>query len=211
MPRAGEGELELQLSLPPDAPLERTEGAVRNIEAFLLRNFSEQLEHVYSRIGAAGLSGSASSLDLDDEGTASIRVLIDDASGLAAEDLIAALGPELDGLPEISTRFAQQETALETSLGRTAAPVQVEIKGKDLSTLSRLAEEVRQRLSAISDLTGVRIEPDRRSDRGRTAAARRGGDRPHSCRSARHRRRRGRNTARAPPVGETCRSAAGTG
>ena len=45
MPRTGSGELELELSLPVDTPLERTEGTVRNLEAFLLQNFADHLRH----------------------------------------------------------------------------------------------------------------------------------------------------------------------
>jgi HAE1 family hydrophobic/amphiphilic exporter-1 len=159
MPRAGRGEVAVELSLPEGTHLERTEGVVRNLEAFLLHNFADHLSHVYSRVGPTGTASAGSGGDalevLADESTAVIHILFSPAGQLSAADLISALGRELAGLPDIEAQFAQQETALEISLGRTSAPLVIEIKGKELPVLTRLAVQVQERLAMMSELTNV--------------------------------------------------------
>ena len=154
MPRTAQGELSVELSLPAGTHLARTEGLVRNVEAFLSRNFADHLRHVYSRVGPAGASARAGEV-LADENSAVIRVLLEPGSRLSPEVLVAALAQELEAVPDLEARFALQETALETSLGRTAAPLVVEIKGKELEVLVDLAAAVKERLAGLADLTNV--------------------------------------------------------
>jgi len=159
MPRAGSGELGVELSLPEGTHLDRTEGVVRNVEAFLLQNFDEHIAHLYSRVGPTGTARSASADDgqegLADESNAVIRVLFSPASLLSPATVISALGTELAGLPDIEAQFTQQETALEISLGRTSAPLVIEIKGKELPVLTQLAAQVQETLARMAELTNV--------------------------------------------------------
>jgi len=154
MPRAGQGELSLELSLPEGTHLARTEGVVRNVEAFLTQNFGSHLRHLYSRVGPAS-GGGASMRTLAGENSASVRILLDPTTGLSPAALVAALGQELEGLPDVEVQIAPPETALETSLGRTSAPLVVEIKGKDLTHLAALAGHVEERLTTMPELTNV--------------------------------------------------------
>ena len=154
MPRTTQGELSLELWLPEGTHLTRTEGVVRNVEAFLRRNFAVDLRHVYSRVGPAGASARAKEV-LTDENSAVLHVLLKADTRLTPAVLAGALGPELAALPDVVAHFALQETALETSLGRTAAPLVVEIKGKELDELARLAAAVEARLADVDDLTNV--------------------------------------------------------
>ena len=159
MPRAGSGELAVELSLPDGTHLERTEGVVRNLEAFLQQNFSEHISHLYSRVGPTGTASAGSGDDaeevLADESNAVIHVLFSPDSPLSPAAVISALGEELAGLPDIEAQFALQETALEISLGRTSAPLVIEIKGKELPVLARLAVQVQERLAKMGELTNV--------------------------------------------------------
>ncbi|HIG17315.1 MAG TPA: efflux RND transporter permease subunit, partial [Candidatus Handelsmanbacteria bacterium] len=143
MPRAGQGQLSIELSLPQGTHLDRTEGVVRNLEAFLQQNFDAAIKHLYARVGRAGANTGAAEV-LTDEHNAVIHVMLKPDAGLDAADLVEPLGRELAGLP-----------ALETSLGRTSAPLLVEIKGRDLTVLSGLAEEVAQLLTGLPTLSNV--------------------------------------------------------
>jgi len=154
MPRTGQGELSIQIALPEGTSLERTEGAVRNIEAFVAQNFGDHVRHVYARVGPAGSSAEVREL-LVDENSAVIHLMFAAGSGLAPTDLIGPLGRELEALPDIEAQFLLQETALETSLGRSSAPLVVEIKGKELELLTELADQVRERLAGLEELTSV--------------------------------------------------------
>ena len=154
MPRTAQGELSVELSLPEGAHLARTEGVVRNLESFLRQSFGAHLRHLYSRVGPA--SGVGDSRDvLAGENSAVIHILLHPAGDLSPTTVVAALGRELEGLPDVEAQFALQETALETSLGRTSAPLVVEIKGKDLAILAALAEQVEERLTGMPEVTNV--------------------------------------------------------
>ncbi|MFH1570310.1 MAG: efflux RND transporter permease subunit [Gemmatimonadota bacterium] len=155
MPRAGQGDVSVELSLPEGTSLERTAGVVRNLEAFVTERFGRRLAHVYSRVGPAGGAAGAQEEVLTGENSAALRVILAPGSGLSPEAVIAALGPELDALPEVEARFALEETALESSLGRSAAPLVVEVKGKDLEVLADLARQVQERLAGMAELTAV--------------------------------------------------------
>ncbi len=154
MPRTGRDELSVELTLAEGTHLDRTEGVVRNLETFLTQNFGTHLRHLYARVGPAGSSTDVRDL-LADENSAAIHIIFEPASSLAPTALIAALGAELKALPDVEARFVQQETALEISLGRTAAPLQVEIKGQDLEILTELAGQVEERLAGMNGLANV--------------------------------------------------------
>ena len=154
MPRTAQGEVSVELTLTEGTHLNRTEGAVRNVEAFLTQNFGDHLLHVYSRVGPAAAASRGGDA-LADENGAIIHALLKPETTLSPATLIDALGVELAALPDVEARFALQETALETSLGRTAAPLVVEIKGKDLDELAGLATAVSGRLASMDDLTNV--------------------------------------------------------
>ena len=154
MPRPEQGELSIHLTLPEGTSLERTEGAVRNLEALLEQSVGPHLTHVYSRVGPAGSEAGAPGV-LTDENSAIIYLRLAPSSALSPGALVAALSPELEALPHVEARFVLQQTALETSLGTTAAPLVVEIKGRDLDLLARLAEQVKQRLTRLEELANI--------------------------------------------------------
>ncbi len=154
MPRTARGELSVELTLATGAHLDHTEGVVRNIEAFLTQNFGPHLRHLYARVGPSGSSADAQET-LADENSAAIHIAFKPDSPLSPAALIAALGPELEALPDVEAQFVQEETALEISLGRTAPPLLVEIKGKDLDILSQLTAQVEEKLAALTGLTNV--------------------------------------------------------
>jgi HAE1 family hydrophobic/amphiphilic exporter-1 len=155
MPRLDQSGLTLQLTLPEGTSLERTEGAVRNVEAFIEENFSDHIHHLYSRVGPAGGSTAAAADVLASENSAVINLLFESASRLSQATVIEALSRELAGIPGLTTQFLLQQTALETSLGRTAAPLVVEIRGRELDVLAGLATQVQERLAGLEELTNV--------------------------------------------------------
>ena len=154
MPRTTADEVSLQLTLAEGTSLERTEGAVRNIERFLAQNFAPYLEHLYARVGQAGSGAGA---ELAGQNSALLHLTLRPQTDLAAADLIAPLGELLAGVPGAEVSFPMQQTALETSLGRSGAPLQIEIKGDNLASLARLADQVAGRLEDLPELEGVEI------------------------------------------------------
>ncbi len=153
MPHLDPGQLSLHLTLPEGTSLERTEGAVRNLEGSISRSLGPELGSVYSTVGrASGAGGSGESLA--GENQAAIHVQLRPGSPVSPAALAEALGEAPAG-PDGQVRYLLRETALETSLGRSEAPVVVEVHGPALGVLAGLAGQVEERLAAVEGLTGV--------------------------------------------------------
>ena len=154
IPHAEQGELFINLLLPEGTSLERTEGAVKNLEAVIQQQYGPHISHIYSRVGPGGTSSDELEA-LTDENKAVIQLILNPETSISTAELIAWLDRELLNLPDIEAQLIQQQTALQTTLGTTAAPLVVEIKGKDLEVLARLAENVKNRIAQIPELTNI--------------------------------------------------------
>lgn len=154
IPHAEQGELFINLLLPEGTSLERTEGAVKNLEAVIQQQYGPHISHIYSRVGPGGTSSDEFEA-LTDENKAVIQLILNPETSISTAELIAWLDRELLNLPDIEAQLIQQQTALQTTLGTTAAPLVVEIKGKDLEVLARLAENVKNRIAQIPELTNI--------------------------------------------------------
>ncbi|OGD11024.1 MAG: hypothetical protein A2Y86_00565 [Candidatus Aminicenantes bacterium RBG_13_62_12] len=154
LPQQAKDELVINLTLPEGTYLERTEGTVRNIEAMIREMAGEGVERLYSRVGPKGTSQSASEV-LEDENNAVIQILFKKERARSIPALTARLEKELSDIPDLTVQFLTQQTTLQAALGTTDAPLVVEVKGKDLETLGRLAAAVKVELLKIPELANV--------------------------------------------------------
>ncbi len=154
MPGSDQGELSIHLTLPEGTSLDRTEGTVRNLEAVIMEQFSEAVTDIYSKVGPSETS-SVEEDALTDENTAVMNLLLSPEKKESVPRIIAALDRILSELPDIDARISLQQTALQTTLGTTSAPLVVEIKGADLDILAYLADSVHNRLAQMPALTNL--------------------------------------------------------
>jgi HAE1 family hydrophobic/amphiphilic exporter-1 len=68
---------------------------------------------------------------------------------------LLSLEKELSAIPDVTVRFIKQQTTLQTALGTQDAPLVVEIKGKDLDTLIKLSDGVKDKLTKLPELANV--------------------------------------------------------
>jgi HAE1 family hydrophobic/amphiphilic exporter-1 len=154
MPDADQQELYINITMPEGTNLERTEGAVRNLEAAIRQRYGSDIDRIYSRIGPAGAS--TEEMDaLTDENNAVLHLVRKTDSRTSMAELVAGLDQELSELPDIDARLVLEQTALQTTLGTTSAPLVVEIKGEDLDVLSELADQVKEKVSEREGLTNT--------------------------------------------------------
>lgn len=154
IPQSDEGELMVNLSLPEGTSLERTEKVVASLESQIRQQYGDALRFIYSRIGPAG----ASSNELDallDENNASIQLSLDKDKAVTIKQLTGWLDSRLKELPDIDARIIREQTTLKTTLGTTTAPLVVEIRGDDLTTLTSLANQAKEKIAEIQGLTNV--------------------------------------------------------
>jgi HAE1 family hydrophobic/amphiphilic exporter-1 len=154
MPQEAQKELVIQLRLPEGTGLERTEGAVRNIEALIQQRAGDRIDRIFSRVGPKGTAQTTSEA-LEDENNAELQIGFKKESLPSLQSVIAGLEKELSAIPDLAVQFVKQQTTLQTALGTQVAPLVVEIKGKDLDTLIKLSDGVKDKLIKLPELTNV--------------------------------------------------------
>lgn len=154
IPHTEQGELFISLELPEGTDLERTAGAVRSLEAVIEQRFGDQLDLIFSKVGPAGTVLDVSSA-LADENNALIQLAFDPEFELSTDTITAWLNGILSELPDIDAQLVQQQTALQTTLGTSAAPLIVEIRGEELEVLELIAENVQEQLNGIQELSNI--------------------------------------------------------
>ncbi len=160
IPRADQGEFQINLTLPEGTSLERTSAVTENIERIILGGFGEEVEVVYARVGPAAASGNENAV-LENENNASIDVILRQDHGIPTATIIQRLNAALAEIPDLQTEFVTQQTALQITLGTTEEPVVVEIKGEDLETLESLADTIKARLANVADIMNVQTGLER--------------------------------------------------
>ena len=141
MPHADQAEILIELTLPEGSALIRTEGVVRNIESIIDQSFGDRVQHTYSTVGPTG-SGTGEESISEDENTARLHLKLHPQYAGSAARIIQALDRELSIIPELNAQISLQQTALQSTLGTTTAPLIVEIKGDDLNILSALTDDI---------------------------------------------------------------------
>ena len=154
MPQESQKELVIQLRLPEGTGLERTEGAVRNIEALIEQRAGDRIDRIFARVGPKGTAQTTSEA-LEDENNAVLQIGFKKESLPSLQSIIAGLEKELSAIPDLAVQFVKQQTTLQTALGTQDAPLVVEIKGKDLDTLIKLSDSVKDKLTKLPELANV--------------------------------------------------------
>lgn len=145
----------IDISLPEGTRLQRTEGTVSGIERTVREALGERIETIYTQVGSLRRMGSAESAFFRDENTARIEITLRRERGVSAERVIASLSTILAGVPDLESRFVQDQSALQATLGTESAPITIEIRGEDLEVLEDLAGRVKQRLAAMDGLFNI--------------------------------------------------------
>jgi HAE1 family hydrophobic/amphiphilic exporter-1 len=154
MPQQTQSQLIINVKLPEGTGLERTEGAVRNLEAMVRDRAGDKIERIFARVGPKGTAQTAAEA-LEDENNAVLQIDFKKESQRSLPGLIAGLEKEMSEIPDLTVQFVRQQTTLQAALGTENAPLVVEIKGKDLDALVKLADGVKAKLVSLPELANV--------------------------------------------------------
>ena len=161
IPKTDLGEFAVEVKLPEGTDLRRTEQTVTGIENMINEMYGEEINLIYSQIGPASsdISTYQESV-LEDENTGTIKVILDKNHKTPAQKMIINLGKVLGDIPDVETQFIQEQTALQATLGTESAPIIVEIKGEDLDIIQDLTNQVKEKVSSVSDLINIETSFD---------------------------------------------------
>jgi HAE1 family hydrophobic/amphiphilic exporter-1 len=147
IPQMSQGEFNVDLRLPPGAPLEQTDRAVLAAQAA-----SGQVGNVALAYSVAGTGNRLDANPVDaGENTGRLSITLGDGAGRAEEE--AAMGgmrASLEGMAGVQYRFSRP------SLFSLSTPLEVIVSGYDLERLRAAAEEIRTRMAADARFADVK-------------------------------------------------------
>ena len=154
MPQPDSGDLFVDISLPEGTALARTEGVVKNLEALINEELSDDVEHIYASVGQTGNTEDVYDA-LAGENSGALQILLKEQTTRPMKEIIARLDAILASLPDLEAQLYAQQTALTSTLGTDSPPLAVEIKGADLEVLGAVADSIKNRLMPLASLTNL--------------------------------------------------------
>lgn len=155
LPKSGTGEFSIELKLKEGTKLERTSGAVKNIESMLTEMLGDDVEIIYSQIGPSSSSNNEKSV-FQNENTATLKIHLSNSVIKQSESIITSIEELMGTIPDAEISIIKDQTALESTMGTDEAPLVIEVKGKELDVLDEIANNIKQKLVEIPELINVK-------------------------------------------------------
>ncbi|MBI9057763.1 MAG: efflux RND transporter permease subunit [Labilibaculum sp.] len=155
LPKSGVGEFSLDIELKEGTQLDRTSKTVGAIESMLKQSLGDKFETVYSQIGPGSSSATDKSV-FQNENTANIKIRLKSEYAEHSEAILEHVGLLISDIPDAQISIVRDETALQSTIGTETAPIEVEVKGKDIEVLEQLSKEIKELLTQVPDLINVK-------------------------------------------------------
>ncbi len=155
LPKSGVGEFSLDIELKEGTQLDRTSRTVLAIESMLQQSLGDKFETVYTQIGQGSSSTTNKSI-FQNENTANIKIRIKSEYAAHSEAILEHVGLLIAAVPDAQISIVRDETALQSTIGTETAPIEVEVKGKDIEVLEKISKELKALLMQVSDLINVK-------------------------------------------------------
>lgn len=150
MPKFDQGQFILRAEMPVGTRLEVTDRVTRNIERVL--QGIPAVRDITSNIGSTNVES------VDALGAHQSQLLINvNRDIMSSEEAILALraGLEKENLEGAEVQYILQDSVL-SSVFETAAPIVVEVKGPDLTTVRKLSDDIGRELNGVNGIYGVK-------------------------------------------------------
>ena len=152
MPKTDSKEFTISVKMAEGTSLERTSTAIASMESMIKELLGDDIQSVYSKIGpSTGTSASATAI-YEGENTAQVKVILKPNGKYVASKVVETIARWYAENPQFEVTFTQDETALQSILGTTDAPLVVEVRGADLNEIKRITKEVE---TSIKDIPGL--------------------------------------------------------
>jgi HAE1 family hydrophobic/amphiphilic exporter-1 len=153
MPETDEGEIRVDLELPPGTKIEVTDELSKRVEDILKREVPE-MEHMMSEVGGGGWMSSSMH-------TSEIRVQLADKSKRkrSSQEVVNAIRPKLNIQPGllVRVRSSSNNFMMRRMGGNTSDRISVEIRGYDMAVASDIARQVKDSMDSVPGITDTTI------------------------------------------------------
>lgn len=152
MPKSDSKEFSIAIKMREGTTLLRTSEAAASVEGMVRELLGDDLQALFTRIGpSTGMATSDQSI-FEGDNTAEIKVILKPEVKIASSKVISSIAGWYAQNPEMEVSFTQDETALQSILGNSDAPVVVEVRGDDLVVLDSLTHQTKR---SIQDIPGL--------------------------------------------------------
>ncbi|MDJ0910282.1 MAG: efflux RND transporter permease subunit [Woeseiaceae bacterium] len=152
IPQLSQGEFNVDLRLPPGAPLEETDRAIRAAQSA-----TDDIESIALDYSVAGTGNrlDANPVDAGDN-TGTLSIALEPGAGRADEAAaMEAMRNELSRIPGVQYEFSRP------SLMSFSSPLSIEVSGYDLDEIARAANDIEEALAASDRFADVRSTVER--------------------------------------------------
>ncbi|MDR1696068.1 MAG: efflux RND transporter permease subunit [Endomicrobium sp.] len=157
MPKVDERRFVLNMTMPPDTPIEITNATSKRIEK-LISGYPE-VRDISVSVGSTG----------DDTGVASIESLGTyqariigrlNREGMSTDELVADISNEIRkwNIKGIDTEFITQQGLFGSGVGASSG-LMIEIRGTELGILKKSADEIRKIMEDMPQFYGIKLDP----------------------------------------------------
>ncbi|HDY88876.1 MAG TPA: efflux RND transporter permease subunit, partial [bacterium] len=117
----------------------------------------ESIELIYSNIGRNVNEEFVQTEEISGENTADINVILvsEDERDVSTNDIIKKIEPVLKEIPNLEVNYQLQQSALQQTIGTSAAPVMIEIKGPELDRIKELTDNVVEKIRDIPEIYNI--------------------------------------------------------
>jgi hydrophobic/amphiphilic exporter-1 (mainly G- bacteria), HAE1 family len=160
MPKSASSEFTLKLKLPEGTNLERTQSTIQKTEGIIKELLGDKIRMIYCQAGGDISTTTTQSATSKNENSANIKVFLKNEYAKVTEEAIITIEKYLKTIPDLEVSFAQEETALQSTLGTSEAPFVVEVKGKDYTDIEKIINESKAALQNNSGLYNITTSLD---------------------------------------------------
>lgn len=157
MPKVDERRFVMNISLPPETPLETTNKITRRVENFLAKY--EEIKDLSVSVGSTEEEAGAAAIESLNSYQSRIIAKLNN-KGISTKQLLAELNSEIKAwhINGMETEFITQQGLFGSGIG-AGAGITIEVKGKDLPKLRERAEEIKKYMSKEPVFYGIKILP----------------------------------------------------
>jgi HAE1 family hydrophobic/amphiphilic exporter-1 len=167
LPRTEQNQIDVRVVLPNGTPIEATEtvaetilGRAREMGDGEGEARERTVAMTFARIGESPGVVDTQTEDPDGPNTADLIMRLAEPKpgrpAVRSSEVVTALRPEVDRLPDAKVEFRMGQGTLIDLLGSSPAPLLIEISGDELEVLTLLAAEIQARLQMQPGLLNVR-------------------------------------------------------
>lgn len=176
VPRSSENQVEIDLTMPPGTPLEKSAAIIAGAENQVSQLLQKNVQNIFSTVNVSSAQDVFTGNTEGGEHRARITINLSSSKGLPREisnqqhlendqlsisrgrifpnEAIALLRPNLD-IPEAEIDFKIRETSLQNTIGTGGPPVIIEIRGDDFEILRQISDNVAVNLQNIAGLNTI--------------------------------------------------------